>query len=62
MSTYYIVRWCNHEGNLRESPPFDNLEDAKLEAQDIASMYDGAEVVTPFGERLWPAKQDEDCR
>lgn len=49
----YIVRWCDHEGNLCERT-FQKYLDARAEAKHLDNFYDGVEIVTPSGNRIWP--------
>ena len=47
----YIVQWCDHEGNLRRRP-VETLEDAKMEAADLAEQFDYVEILDANGNRL----------
>ena len=47
----YTVVWDNHEGNERRQQ-FETLEDAKLEAADLAEKFDYVEILDAKGNRL----------
>lgn len=47
----YIVRWDDHEGNEHEQP-LPTLEDAKLEAADLAEDFDYVQILDENGNEV----------
>ena len=44
----YTVIWCDQE-SIQQKQPFDNLEDACTEHNDVKERYDGADILDENG-------------
>lgn len=47
----YTVVWCNEEG-IQKELPFDSLEDACTEYNDVKKRYDGAGILDENGNEV----------
>lgn len=50
----YYFRYCDHEGNEHLEPAGSRLAEVIAEAEQMTERYDGVEVITKNGKRVWP--------